>query len=601
MKNNWLKRVSARIGVAVASFSVTERIVFYILVGVFAFSSILAIWNTNNDYLVAVPQSGGTLTEGIVGVPRFVNPVIASSDVDRDMTALIYSGLVNFTPKGDVVPDLASAYKISDDGRTYSFTIREEAVFQDGEPVTAEDVEFTIQKIQDPSIKSPKRAAWEGVTIARNAENPREISFTLKQRYAPFMENLSVGILPKHLWTDVPTEEFAFSNLNTSPIGSGPYKVKNVKRNSLGLPLYYDLLAFKSYALGKPYITHLVIRFYPNETELVDAYSREEIESLAGISPQYTSAIDSERSEIVRIPLGRVFGVFFNQNQASIFINKEVRLALDAAIDKEAIVKEVLAGFGRTADSPAPVFGRTNLTNLDENSVANRNIIKTAGTGAEKKSHRDEALSILTEDGWKLNETTGVMEKTVNKVTTKLAFSISTGSAPELKRAAEIVQTSWQAIGAEVDLQVFETNDLNQNVIRPRKYDALFFGEVIGRDYDLYPFWHSSQRNDPGLNIALYTNIKADKILETIRAESDRVKREKSLTELIPIIQADQPAAFIYSPDFIYVVPKNLFSLKPEKIVNANDRFADINKWYMDTNRIWKIFNQPLISNKQNQ
>lgn len=588
-KNNFLSRFIARIDFAVASFSITERIIFYCLLAVFVIASINAIWNTNNSFLVAVPEAGGTFTEGIVGVPRFVNPVIASSDVDRDITSLVYSGLMSFTPAGDMVPDLAESLNISEDKRTYSFKIRGDAVFHDGKAVTAEDVEFTIEKIQDPATKSPRRAAWEGVVVTKNSD--REISFTLRQPYAPFVENLNVGILPKHLWQNVPIEDFAFNNLNINPVGSGPYKIKSVKRDSLGVPLYYELVAFKNYTSGRPFVSNILIRFYSNERNLVDAYKSGRIDSFSGISPVYASEVDLETSQIIRIPLGRVFGIFFNQNQASVFINKEVRLVLDAAIDKEKIVNEVLGGFGRVASDPAPAFSAS--LSGDEDSATggeNSSIRKTAGEAP--KDYRDKALEILTDAGWTLNTETGVMEKKTKTTITKLAFSISTGNAPELKRAAEIIQESWRAIGADVSLQIFETNDLNQNVIRPRKYDALFFGEVVGRDYDLYPFWHSSQRNDPGLNIALYTNISADKILETIRGESDRAAREKSLSELISIIDKDHPAAFVYSPDFIYVVPKKLFGERAEKIINASDRFIGVNKWYIDTNRIWKIFNQ---------
>jgi len=153
-----------------------------------------------------------------------------------------------------------------------------------------------------------------------------------------------------------------------------------------------------------------------------------------------------------------------------------------------------------------------------------------------------------------------------------------------------MIRDSWQAIGAEVDLKIFEIGDLNQSVIRPRKYDALFFGEVVGRDFDLYPFWHSSQRNDPGLNIALYTNISADKILENIRATSDRAAREKAFGEFANIIHEDRPANFVYSPEFIYVVPKKLESLMPKKVANSSDRFVNVSQWFIDTNRVWKFF-----------
>lgn len=569
--DTFVARLRARIEKAVESFSATERIVFGVAVVLFITTGLLTLWDTNNHYLVQVPEAGGTLTEGIVGAPRFINPVIALSDTDRDMTNLVYSGLLSFTSDGTPVPDLAYSYNLSEDGRTYSFTIRDNARFHDGSLVTADDVEFTIQKIQDSAIKSPKRAAWEGVIV--NKKNDHEISFTLRQPYAPFIENLSIGILPKHLWQGVSNEEFAFSNLNTSPVGSGPYKVHSVKRDSLGLPTSYELTTSKTYALGAPFVKYIVTKFYQNETDLVGAYKRGDIDSMGGISPENIGLIDTSASSVTTINLSRIFAVFFNQNQASVFVNKEVRQALNVALDRTAIVTEVLGGFGSPAYEPL----------LGENETGDT-------THLSATDRINMAIDILTKNGWAVNDKTGLMEKKTKKAPIQLSFSLATGSAPELKHAAEMIRDQWQKIGARVDVQVFDIGDLNQNVIRPRKYDALFFGEVVGKDYDLFPFWHSSQRNDPGLNIALYTNIKADKLLESMRSTQNRDERITQWQQLKAILDDDVPAVFVYSPDFIYITPKTLHTTTPTEIVNSSERFAHVSTWYIDTNNVWKIF-----------
>ena len=182
------------------------------------------------------------------------------------------------------------------------------------------------------------------------------------------------------------------------------------------------------------------------------------------------------------------------------------------------------------------------------------------------------------------------MEKKTKKETITLQFSLATGDAPELKETAEIIKDSWQKIGASVDVKIFETSDLNQNVIRPRKYDALFFGEVVGRDKDFYPFWHSSQRNDPGLNIALYTNIKTDKLLDEIRTTTDETVRQNDLRQFEKLIDDDAPVAFVYAPEFIYIVPKKVKNIKLGQITNGAERFLNVHEWYIDTNKVWKIF-----------
>ncbi|MFA6273443.1 MAG: hypothetical protein WC673_03075 [Candidatus Paceibacterota bacterium] len=136
----------------------------------------------------------------------------------------------------------------------------------------------------------------------------------------------------------------------------------------------------------------------------------------------------------------------------------------------------------------------------------------------------------------------------------------------------------------------FEPGELNQTVIRPRKYDALLFGEIIGRDPDLFAFWHSSQRNDPGLNVALYANIKADKFLEEARTIADQGARLEKLVAFSEEIKKDIPAIFLYSPDFMYVLPEKIKGFAFGRLTIPSDRFANINQWYVETDKVWGFF-----------
>jgi peptide/nickel transport system substrate-binding protein len=210
----------------------------------------------------------------------------------------------------------------------------------------------------------------------------------------------------------------------------------------------------------------------------------------------------------------------------------------------------------------------------------------------EEKYSIEKARELLENKGWKLNEF-GIYEKKNEKgVVEKLSFNISTGDIPELKNTATILQSSWQKIGANVEVKIFETGDLNQNVIRPRKYESLLFGEIIGKDLDLFPFWHSSERNDPGLNIAMYTNAKVDKLLEDIRKTTDKNEVDKLLNLFEEEVKKDTPAIFIYSPEFIYINNKDIKNVILTKTTIPADRFQNVNKWYIETNKIWKIFNK---------
>lgn len=555
-----------------ATFSPAERLLFAIFVVLLVVGATHLLYNVNALFLTEIPARGGELREGVVGSPRFLNPLLSLSDADRDLSALIYSGLLRATPEGELVSDLASGYDISEDGLVYTFHIREDATFHDGAPITTDDVLFTIQKAQDPGLKSPKRANWEGVLVDKKDE--RTLTLTLKQPYASFLENATLGILPKHIWKDADAEQFPFSPFNLEAIGSGPYKVTRIKRNDSGIPNYFELTAFKKYALGAPYIERVAVHFYPNEKELLDGLSRGEVESINTIAPQAAKLLEEKGVRIERTPLPRVFGVFFNQNQATLLAEKPIRQALLLATDKDAIVNTVLSGYGVPIEDPVPPFL---LTHTD-----------TGATTTEARLTMGNA--ILDKAKWVRNAETGIRERVRGKETQKLSFSLITSDVPELRESAELIKEMWGKLGAEVRLQIFESGDLNQNVIRPRKFDALLFGEIIGRDLDLFAFWHSSQRNDPGLNIAMYTNSKVDKLLEEARRTTDVEKRTKNYRTAIETISSDLPAIFLYSPEFIYILPEKVQGFRAGRTTVPSERFLDIQGWYINTEKVWDIF-----------
>ncbi len=556
------------------SLTIAEKAVFYCFVSIFILSGLTLLWQVNNAYLVEVPAQGGTLTEGVVGNPRFINPVLAISEADKNLSALVYSGLVRLTSGGEIQNDLAKEVVVSDDRRTYTVRLHEDARFHDGSAVTADDIIFTVQKIIDPSIKSPKRGNWEGVVVEKIDD--QTVLFTLKHAYTPFIYNLTLGILPRHIWKNVSDDEFSFSQFNTLPIGSGPYQVDRVERNSGGIPNFYRLTPFENVSSRAPFIKNLVFKFYPNEDMLIGAYNEGRVESLSGISPERIPGLKINGSRVIASPLPRVFAVFFNQNQSKALLSKEVRQALELASPKQEIIERVLGGYGTAIDGPLPagVYSWT--------------------SPLEHKPSLDERLklarALLAKAGWQVNEKTGVLEKKSGSATIALSFTISTGDAPELRQAASELASAWQELGAKISVLVFDTSDLNQNVIRPRNFDALLFGEVVGRDRDLYPFWHSSQRTDPGLNIALYANSRADKFLENARSASDPKVIEESYQNFVKELEADAPAVFLYTPSFLYVVPKKIKAVDFDSLTVAQDRFLGIRDWFIETDKVWKIF-----------
>jgi peptide/nickel transport system substrate-binding protein len=556
-----------------SSFSLTGKLIFYGLFVVFAISAVTMLWKINRAFLVDVPRRGGSLTEGVVGLPRYVNPLLAVTDGDKDLAALVYSGLMRYDAHGVLIPDLAENYSISDNGREYTLNLKNNIFFHDGQPITADDVEFTISKIQDPALKSVEYQNWEGILVKKTGD--RQVKFYLRQPYAPFLENLTIGILPKHIWKDISPDAFPVSPENTNPVGSGQYKIDSIKKDASGAPSAYSLVPFKKYPGGGPLIANLTISFYPSEEQLVGAYESGTIDSMNGISPDIASRLKDKNVPISTTALPRTFAVFVNQSSNEALADKTVRQALNMTADRSHLVSTVLQGFGTPLIEPVPE-AFTGLKPVMFSTSTQDELVTRANT-------------LLEKNGWKLNPD-GIREKKNKKGTTTLEFTITTSDASELHEVAVILQEQWKRIGAKVTIKAWDSGYLSQNVIRPRKYEALLFGQVVNRDLDLYAFWHSSQRDDPGLNIANYANDKVDNALQEMRASTDKQIVLKDYDTLRTALASDIPAIFLYSPNFIYVAPRQVNNLTLGPITAPSERLNTIGSWYIDTDKIWKVF-----------
>lgn len=552
-----------------SAFTPFQRMMLYVFTALLGLSAFVLLAQANNLISVQIPAEGGSFVEGTAGTPRFVNPLLSASQSDQDLATLIYSGLVREGKDGTFIPDLAERYEISEDGLTYTFHLRNDLTFHDGSPVTADDVLFTIALAQNPETKSTRRADWEGVSV--KADGASTILFTLPTAYAPFMENATMGILPKHLWENVPVEEFPFSPLNTRPIGSGPYEIKDVTFDTTGAPTEYRLVSFDDFALGTPHITRITYRVFLNEDALRTAFEDGDIDSFVSSAPKNLPRNAGDDANLVRVPLSRVFSVFLNQNHATVLADASVREALDAAVNKQKIVNDVLGGYGSVLKGPLP-----------------HGLLSASSTEAEpvEIDHAQTARDILARGGWKFDDSAQSWSKNSTTLTLKLA----TADTEELVATAQAVADSWKTAGIQVDVEVYPLQEFNQTVLRPRAYDAILFGEVVGRSLDLFAFWHSSQRNDPGLNLSLYTNADADKALTDARSQTDLAARQASVQTLIDSITADMPAVFLYSPDIVYLVPKHVSGIEIGTVTNASERFIHAYTWYRDTERVWEIF-----------
>jgi len=553
-----------RLNERIHSFSSGDRFLFYVCVGLISLASLAGLYALEQSLLVRIPAYGGSVTEGEIGSPRFINPLLAISDADRDLSALTYAGLMGLSGTGEIVPILAENYTISDDGKNYTFTLRADAKFSDGTPVTAQDVVITIEKAQNPALKSPEYADWSGVDAV--AIDTRTVRFILPKPYAPFLGLTTLGILPSSLWEKIPDEQFPFSNLQTNPVGAGPFKVTSVSRDSSGLIQSVSLAANPFYVLGRPYLDTLRFRFYSRTNDLANALASGAIESA------YDLSIGTSASRALTAPYARVFGVFWNPSEKQVYARTEVRKALSLAIDRQAIIDTVLDGYATAIMGPVPPGG---------------SVLQVPVPKSENPT--DDAAHVLQSAGWVYDSSAHLWKNNSLKQSLE-NISIRTSNVPELKNIASAVKADWEKLGIPVTIELYEPGDLSQNVIRPRKYEALLYGMVIGRDQDLYAFWDSQERNDPGLNIALYANKTVDTLLEDARSSTDQEKRAVDLQKIENLVAAEYPAAFIYAPDFTYTVPKNLEGITLPQIITPADRFATVAAWYRQTDAVWPFF-----------
>jgi len=633
-----------------------EKISFFVLL---SFLLISASFIFNNFYLnhtKIVPTDGGEYTEGLIGSPRFINPIYASlSDVDRDLTEIIFSGLMKYDSEGKIQPDLAKSYKILEEGKVYEVFLKENIFWQDGKPITTDDVIFTIQTIQNPEIKSPLRSSWLGVELESIADNG--LRFKLKNGSAVFLENLTLKIIPKHVWESVSPSNFPFSTINLNPVGSGPYQLKNLFQDKDGNITSLELVKNPRYFDKKPYIPKISFKFFNSEEELIKAFRMGEIKgfSLSSIK-NFPGGLD-----VYSFYLPRYFAVFFNLKDSKVLAEESVRKALSYATDKKEILDKVLEGYGQQVQSPIlpNIFGfaepeeiyEFNLDKakeilekagflLNENGVREKTIKKelafqfksnlsvgskgdevtelqkcltkdsevfpggniTGYFGQETKAavikfqekYREEILKPAgLEKGTgdvkaKTREKLNVIcfEKPEEKITLK--FSLVTVDQPFLKNTAQILKEQWAKAGVELEIKTLDISTLERDVLRKRDFDSLLFGKVLGLIPDPFPFWHSSQEGELGLNLSNYENKKSDSLLEEARKTLDEEKRKEDLEEFQNLLITDSPAVFLYNPSYLYFVSKEIKGIDRKLIADPSKRFEGIEEWHINTKRVWK-------------
>jgi len=546
-----------------------EKIWFGVFSVIILFSISFLVGNFYRSQTKIIPAQGGTYVEAIPESPHNFNPVLSTNDADRDATRLIFSSLLKYNERGELAPDLASSYDVSKDGKTYTVKLKSGITWHDGEPFSSEDVVFTINAIQNSEYASPLRNSWQG--IKAEAVDANTVVLTLKTPYAAFTPNLAfLGILPKHIWKTVMPQNFPLAEFNLKPIGTGPYKFVKLAKDSLGRIISLNLSANENYFAGAPNIKNIILRFYISEEEAVSAFNRKEVDGLMLQTAQNKNQLRGiENSSFFSLPSLRVYAIFFNTDHELLGASY-IREAINYAINRDNILNKLFSNEGKIAIGPIPPTLPGSSPNLVGYSY---NLQKT--------------VEILEKNKWVKNEE-GIYEKKLgkDKETTPLKFTIITTKSIQL--AATLIKDDLKSAGIDSELKIVSLGELQQSYIRTKNYEAMLIGESYTSAADPYVFWHGAAIKDPGLNLSLYNNKKVNKILEDARLISDPAKRATKLEEFQKLVLSDAPAAFLYSPNYIYVVKNSVKNINIVKLDISSARYSKISEWSMETERVWR-------------
>lgn len=548
-------------------FKSGDKLLVGLAIVAIAFGAFFSVYRWYLNATNAIGISGGTYKEGIVGEPKFINPLYnQTTDADQDISALVFSGLMKVDANYQVVPDLAESYEISSDKKTYTFHLRQGVKWHDGLAFNADDVIFTVGAIQDQNYASPLRPNLRGITIQKVDENT--VKFVLPSPFAPFLTTLTFGILPAHVWQSVPATNATVVEENHKPIGTGPFKFSELKKDkSTGDIITFTLAANPDYYNGKPKIDKIEFNFYPTPGEMMSAFNRKKIDGMNYVDATSLGEISRKGVNLHEYRLPVITSVFLNPSENSVFSKIEVRRALSYATDKNGLIQNVLQGHGTQVNGPLlPGFlGYTdNVTKYDFNI--------------------DNAKKQLVSAGYTQKDDGFFYDKSGKQLT----IHLQTTDWPQNVATANFLKDSWKQAGINLEVQTFSVAEIQQTFIRPRKYEALLFSQNLGLDSDLYPFWHSSQAFDPGLNLGFVKDEALDKALLAARTSTDTKDRAKKYEEIQKTITSGASTIFLYSPSYLYPTYRNLQGTAITNIGEPSDRFIDAKDLYVKTKRVFK-------------
>ncbi|NCU39478.1 ABC transporter substrate-binding protein [Candidatus Falkowbacteria bacterium] len=493
------------------------------------------------------PVFGGTYIEATVGYPRLINPLYAiSRDVDNDLSRLIYSSLFSYDSFGVLQNDLVESFTIDSEGKEYQLVIKEGVKWHDNEILTSDDVVFTFNLIQDEKFNSPLRSELVGIKVEKI--NEKTIKFILPEPYAPFLDLLTFGIMPQHVWQGVSADTIILNDSNLKPIGSGPYKIKTLLKSKSGDLKEYQLIANLDY-YKEVYIENLIIRFFSNNIEAIDSFNNNQVDGLSALP--FVNKDDLLKRDSVNtynLIKPQIVGLFFNLNKDGLK-EVEIRTALAKAIDKNDLINNVYGNAYQVASGP--ILKNSFAYNSEVENINNYSKVEAA----EKLAGKNLKIKLT-------------------------AININGNS-----RVAEQIKSYWESVGVSVEIDLISLEQAAET-IKKRDFDVILYGQLVGGDPDVYAFWHSSQAGSQGFNISEYKNDEVDKLLSEARVATNELERIEKYKAFQNIVNTDVPVIFLYSPSYTYVQNKKVKGFVGDAIISPADRFGQINDWYIKTKKI---------------
>ncbi len=514
------------------------------------------------------PKIGGQYIEGLIGEPKLINPILAANDVDLSLSHLIFSGLLKYNKDLELKPDLVESLSSSEDQKEYTFCLRQNIFWHDGEKLTVDDVIFTYELIKNPDFKNPFSERLKELNLSKLNENC--LKFNLEKKSNSFLSLLTLGILPKHIWEKIELDQFSQTEFNLKPVGSGPFKFTSLARDSTNQIKFYTLGQNKEFYNYPPYLEEITFKFYSDFVNAVEDLKNMQINGL-GYSPKGITQNLSEMQNLNHYQLNLPYytAIFLNlqikEDETSFLSQKAVRNALAYLTPKQQIFQDILYQQGKIIHGPilphSPVFN-PDLKQYDYQPQL--------------------AETFLINDGWKKN-TQAIWEKNEKM----LEISLTTIDQPDFQAAAELIQQAWQEMGIFVKLIIIPAGQIREIIVN-RNFQAFLYGILENANADPYPIWHSSQKESPGLNLTGFQNRRADELLEKAALTDDPEAKKRYYYEFQEIISENLPAIFLYNPTYSYLVDQKIKGIDIRRINYPEDRFIEVENWYIETKRTIK-------------